>query len=433
MTPLADAFLAFGLFVILIMSAFFSGIETGVISLDRVTLRQKEEKGDRKAIILGRLLQQPERLLATMLVGSNLTEVAATVLFLIWAIELWGAEQAEILTPLVMTPLLLILGELLPKAVFRHKADTLAPVFARLLDAAVLSLAPVVGNVLRVTNRFTRVFGGSDKRSPLISREDVRFMFIEGEKKGVIQEEEREMIHGVIDFGTTTVREIIVPRIDVVAVSDEATWEEVCDTFEIRRHSRLPVYHEKIDEIVGLIYVFDLMRAGKPLAEHSIKEFIRPLLFIPESKKVHDLLHEFRRKQMFMAIVVDEYGGTAGLVTLEDLIEEIFGEIHDEYDVAELPVKNLGEGLFVLDARMHRDEAEQLLGVRMPEGEYETVAGFILDLLGRIPRKGESFQFDNFQVTILEANDRGVARVKFKLGPRGGPRPDGARPATPKN
>ncbi len=423
MMPLAGILLAVALLLMLVMSAFFSGIETGVISLDRVTLRQKEEKGDQKAIILGRLLQRPERLLATMLVGSNLTEVAATVLFLIWAIKLWGGGRAEILTPLIMTPVLLILGELLPKAIFRHKADALAPVFARLLDAAVLSFAPVVGNVLRVTNRFTRVFGRSDKRSPLISREDVRFMFIEGEKKGVIEEEEREMIHGVIDFGMTTVREIIVPRIDMVAVSDESTWEDVCETFEVHRHSRMPVYHEKIDEIVGLIYVFDLMRAGKPLEGRSIKDFIRPIVFIPESKKVHDLLHEFRQKQMFMAIVVDEYGGTAGLVTLEDLIEEIFGEIHDEYDVAELPVKNLGEGLFVLDARMHKDEAQELLGIRLPEGEYETVAGFVFERLGRIPRKGETFQYENFQVTVLEANERGVSRVKFKLGPTRSARP----------
>jgi CBS domain containing-hemolysin-like protein len=427
MTLLAETLLIFGLFVMLVMSAFFSGIETGVISLDRITLRQKEEKGDRKAIILGRLLQKPERLLVTMLVGSNLAEVAATVLFLICGIGLWGAERAELLTPLIMTPLLFILGELLPKAVFRHKADTLAPAFARLLDAVVLFLSPVVSNVLRATNRLTRVFGGSDKRAPLISREDVRFMFIEGERKGVIEEKEREMIHGVIEFGITTVREIIVPRIDMVAVSDESTWDEVCDTFEIHRHSRLPIYHEKIDEIVGLIYVFDLMRAGRPLEGRSIKDFIRPIMFIPESKKVHDLLHEFRQKQMFMAIVVDEYGGTAGLVTLEDLIEEIFGEIHDEYDVAELPVKNLGQGLFVLDARMHRDEAEELLGVRFPEGEYETVAGFILEQLGRIPRKGESFQYDDFHVTTLEADERGVARVKFRLNPPAARRPGGER------
>jgi putative hemolysin len=268
-----------------------------------------------------------------------------------------------------------------------------------------------------VTNSLSLLLGGAEKRSPFLSREDIRLMFIEGEEGGAIEEEEREMIKGVIDFGTTTVREMMVPRIDMVAVSDDARWEEICEVFEKHGHSRLPVYHEKIDEVMGMLYVFDLMRAGKPPVEKSIKDLIRPVAFVPESKKVQDLLHEFRQKQMFMAVVVDEYGGTAGLVTLEDVIEEIFGEIHDEYDVEELPVTNLGEGFFVLDARMHRDEAEELLGASLPEGEYETIGGFVFEELGRIPRKGESFRYNDFQVTILEATSRTVTRVKFQLSP----------------
>jgi putative hemolysin len=280
-----------------------------------------------------------------------------------------------------------------------------------------------------MTNSLNLLLGGADKTSPFITREDVRLLFVEGEEEGVIEEEERELIHGVIDFGMTTVREIIVPRIDMIAVRDDTTWDEVCEVFEAHGHSRLPVYHEQVDDIVGLIYVFDLMRAGKPPKEDSIKQFIRPVTFIPESKRIQDLLHEFRENQTFMAIVVDEYGGTAGLVTLEDLIEEIFGEIHDEYDVRDLPVTDVGEGLFVLDARMHKDEAEELLGMQIPEGEYETVGGFIFEQLGRIPRKGESFRYNDFQVTILEASERAVTRVKFELNPTAASRAGGQKRA----
>lgn len=415
MSGIAGILLPLALALTLLLSAFFSGAETGLISLNRIALRRREEAGERRAVILGKLLRKPERLLATILVGNNLVNVTATLVFLIWATGLWGSARAEWLTPLVLTPLLLVLGEILPKTTFRHRADTLAPVFAPFLRAAVWALSPGVAGLTRITNRLTGFLGGDEKRSPFMSREDVRLLFLEGEKEGVIEEDERELIHGVIDFGTTTVREVIVPRIDMVAVRDDATWKEVCETFEAHRHSRLPVYHEKIDEIVGMVYIFDLMRAGGPPDGNSIREFIREIPFIPESKRIQDLLQELRQKQMFMAIVVDEYGGTAGLVTLEDLIEEIFGEIHDEYDVHELPVTDLGEGLFVLDARMHKDEAEELLGVKLPEGEYETVGGFIFERLERVPRKGESFQYENCQVTILEATERAVTRVRIRL------------------
>ncbi len=415
MMGLTDMLLLAGLLLAILMSAFFSGIETGLISLNRIALRRREEKGERRALMLGKLLQKPEHLLVTILVGYNLVNVTATVIFLMWSTRLWGPARAEWLTPLVLTPILLVIGDILPKTTFRHRADALSPAFAPLLRAIVFLFAPGVNALTRISNRLTGLLGGDEKHSPFMSREDVRLLFLEGERNGVIEEDERELIHGVIDFGTTTVREVIVPRIDMIAVRDDATWEEVCETYEAHGHSRLPVYHEKIDEIVGMVYIFDFMRAASPPDGNSIEEFIREIPFIPESKRTHDLLQEFRQKQIFMAIVVDEYGGTAGLVTLEDLIEEIFGEIHDEYDVKELPVKDLGEGVFVLDARMHRDEAEELLGVELPQGEYETVGGFIFEQLARVPRKGESFQYENCQVTVLEATERAVTRVRIKV------------------
>jgi CBS domain containing-hemolysin-like protein len=338
------------------------------------------------------------------------------VLFLVWSARLWGPARAGWLTPLALTPLLLVFGEILPKTTFRHRADTLSPAFAPLLQAVVWLLSPGVAALTRITDRLTGFLGEGERRSPFMSREDVRLLFLEGEKSGVIEEDERDLIHGVIDFGTTTAREVIVPRIDMIALRDDSTWEQACETFEEHGLSRLPVYHEEIDEIVGIVYIFDLMREGKPPEGNTIQQFIREVPFIPESKRIQDLLQELRQKQMFMAIVVDEYGGTAGLVTLEDVIEEIFGEIRDEYDEKELPVSDLGEGLFVLDARMRSDEAEELLGVKLPEGEYETLGGFIFEQLGRIPRKGESFRYENCQVTILEASERAVTRVRFKVG-----------------
>jgi CBS domain containing-hemolysin-like protein len=413
MSGLTDHLLLFGLVLALLFSAFFSGIETGLISLNRIALRHREENGERRAVILGRLLRNPERLLATILVGNNLVNVTATLLFLMWATTIWGSARAELITPLLLTPLLLIFGEIVPKTLFRHKADTLAPFFARLLRAVHRLLSPAVTILTSVTNRMTGFAGGDEKQSPFMTREDIRLLFVEGEKGGAIERDERELIHGVIDFGGATAREVMVPRIDIVAIKEDATWEEACETFEEHGYSRLPVYDDDIDNIVGMIYIFDLMRKGKPPSESSIREFIRPIQLVPESKKIEALLQEFRDEHAFIAIVVDEYGGTAGLVTLEDLIEEIFGEIRDEYEKEEAPKVRRRKGAIVLSARMHTDEAEELLDIKFPEGEYETVGGFVLEQLERIPRKGESFQYGAYHVTIIEASERAVTRVRF--------------------
>lgn len=424
MSAHADILVPLALLLALMFSAFFSGVETGLISLNRIALRRKEEKGDRRAIILGKLLKNPERLLATILVGNNLVNVTATLLFLMLASRIWGPERAKLLTPLLLTPLLLILGEIVPKTLFRHKADTLTPFFARLLQGVHRLLSPSVTILTNVTGGMTGFLGGDEKRSPFMTREDIRLLFVEGEKGGAIEKDERELIHGVIDFAAATVHEVMVPRIDIVAVRNDATWEEACETFEKYGYSRLPVYEDEIDKIVGMMYIFDLMRKGIPSDESSIKEFIREIPFVPESKKIEDLLQEFRDDHAFIAVVVDEYGGTAGLVTLEDLIEEIFGEIRDEYEVEERPKVRRRKGAIVLSARMHTDEAEELLGIKFPEGEYETVGGFVLEQLERIPRRGESFQYDKYQVTILEATERAVTRVRFAQGWGPGMSPD---------
>lgn len=424
MSAHADILVPLALLLALMFSAFFSGVETGLISLNRIALRRKEEKGDRRAVILGKLLKNPERLLATILVGNNLVNVTATLLFLLLASRIWGPERAKLLTPLLLTPLLLILGEIVPKTLFRHKADTLTPFFARLLQGVHRLLSPSVTILTNVTGGMTGFLGGDEKRSPFMTREDIRLLFVEGEKGGAIEKDERELIHGVIDFAAATVHEVMVPRIDIVAVRNDATWEEACETFEKYGYSRLPVYEDEIDKIVGMMYIFDLMRKGIPSDESSIKEFIREIPFVPESKKIEDLLQEFRDDHAFIAVVVDEYGGTAGLVTLEDLIEEIFGEIRDEYEVEERPKVRRRKGAIVLSARMHTDEAEELLGIKFPEGEYETVGGFVLEQLERIPRRGESFQYDKYQVTILEATERAVTRVRFAQGWGPGMSPD---------
>ncbi|MEA2685354.1 MAG: magnesium and cobalt exporter, family, partial [Actinomycetota bacterium] len=270
----------------------------------------------------------------------------------------------------------------------------------RLLSWALIGLA----NVLIPGKGLTA--GPFVSESELLATVDVA---TEGE---VIEREERRLIHSIIEFGDTVVREVMVPRPDMVAVEARATVEDALEVALAAGYSRIPVYEQGIDDIVGILYTKDLIRAshdGK--GDEPVRELVRPANFVPETKRVAELLPEMQKHKQHMAIVVDEHGGVAGLVTLEDLIEELVGEIVDEYDVEEVPVEDLGDGGYRVNARMQIDELEELLQVSLPEGDYDTVGGLLLDLLGHVPAEGESVNFDGHRMTAEKVQGRRIGRV----------------------
>jgi len=235
-----------------------------------------------------------------------------------------------------------------------------------------------------------------------------------GEEQGVIERDERRLLQSIVDFGDTLVREVMTPRPDIVAIEDDATIEDLRALFREQEYSRLPVYKENLDNILGVVFVKDLIQNPATAGSDPITPLIRPATFVPETKRVPEMLKEFQRRQAQIAIVVDEYGGTAGLVTIEDLLEEIVGEIRDEYDVETEPVIDEGNGSYVFSAKVSFDEVRERLGVEVEPQGFETVGGYVLTRLGRVPAVGETFEVDGLQVEVLEADRRRIHKVRFR-------------------
>ena len=353
-------------------------------------------------------------MLTALLVGNNIVNVAATVFATAILVQVWGPQRGPLYALIGMTLLLLVVGEITPKTFAAKYADRLAMWVSRPVAWLTVLLSPVIRVLSLLSNLLLWPLGGRvDLASPLVTEEEIRLLVKVGEEEGVIQEDEREMIHSIFEFGDTVAREVMVPRIDMVCVADTDTVADALRVVRAEGHSRLPVYHESIDQIVGVVHVKDLapfVQDGR--GQTPVKEASRPGYFIPESKPLDSLFREMRRRKAHLAIVVDEYGGTAGLVTIEDLLEEIVGPILDEYDVEEKLFEIVNESVALVDGRVSLEEVNEHLGLDLPVGEVDTVGGFVYSLLGHVPAQGESVTYDGVELFVEGLEGHRVARVR---------------------
>ena len=382
------------------------------------------------ARLLLRLGENSTRLLATVQVGTTLASLlAAASLALIWtpAVSRWlsggplalhpdaSTGWALLLMTLLLASTLLLLGNFLPKALADHHPGPVARAVAWPIQLLAWLLYPLARALLGLGALLVRALGGKEARRLPYAREDeIRTLVDAGEESGAIEEEEKEMISGILELGETLVREIMVPRTDIVALESETPLLQAVEPILQSGHSRLPVYEESIDNIVGVLYAKDLLRYLRD-GEHDrpIRGLLRPAYFVPEIKIVDDLLRELQLQRTHLAIIVDEYGGTAGLVTIEDLLEEIVGEIQDEYDTEEPLFQDLGGGLYLCDARLSVHDAEEELGLQLPEGGYDTLGGFIYERLGAIPQEGDQVTVGEATFTVIEVE--GVRPIKVRI------------------
>jgi CBS domain containing-hemolysin-like protein len=402
------------IFVVLVClagQAFFSGSEMAMVSADRMALRTKADGGDSGAELSLQLLAREDRLLGTCLIGTNLTLVTGTTLIAVllgwWHIEL-GLGAA-----LIYTPVALIFGEALSKTVFQFHANRLAPVVARPLRVAQLLFLPALV-VVGVWSRALDALLGRGKREP-VRREEIVDLLGEDGGGGEIDDDERRMIRNVFVLSETPVDEVMTPLVDVTALRHDATVADATAAAGATGHSRLPVYEERIDNIVGVVHVRALLFEDDPDA--PILPLMEPVVFVPESKRVDDLLTEMRQRRDPLAVVVDEYGGSVGLVTIEDLLEEVIGEIRDERDADEPDIQRLSEREWRVPARTEIDELTDALEYEFPEGDYETIAGMVLAAAGRIPVVGETVTVGPVAIIIEDANDRAILCVRVLLPP----------------
>ncbi|MEN3002051.1 MAG: hemolysin family protein [Armatimonadota bacterium] len=404
--------------LLLLGNAFFALAETALISIRHSWVRLLAEQKHRLAPLLTALKEEPTRFLSTVQVGVTLlgflasavaaTNLAEPLYHEIKVLEPYIGTRALYGLSVVVVTLLtgfanIILGEIVPKSIAVTYPERVALSIAAPMVFLDRLLAPPVWLVNAATRLVLKPFGIQPQRlAPVVSEEELRVLVEAGEEQGVIEEQEKEMIQSIFEFTDTIAREVMTPRVDMKCIPVDATPQEAIALIRKSGHSRIPVYEGSVDNILGILHAKDLLRLceGAPL-KFSLREVMRPAYFVPESKRVVELLQELRRRRVHMAIVQDEYGGTAGLVTLEDLVEEIVGEIQDEYDVEpEEPVQVLPDGSLLIDARMHLDDASELLKTKLESEEFDTIGGFVFGLLGHQPSEGEVVTANGWQLRV---------------------------------
>jgi len=407
-------------FVLLVaLAAFFSSCETALFSITRAQIDELSERKDASAVRLSRLLRDTRRLLVVLLTGNTVVNIVAATLAAMITARLmqhagqiaWLAFAAQVV---VVTMMIVVLGDIMPKLAAIRNPLGWALRVSRILTVVNWLLTPVVRVLLPFTDFVARTLG-VERRRLWISEEEIKTLVDVGEEHGALEKDEKELIHSIFEFGDTTVREIMVPRTDMVCLSVSTPAGKLLQTIQDCQHTRIPIFDGTIDNIVGILHTKDLL-LHYPLDEgFNLRSILRKPIFVPESKLISELLKQFQDERLHMTITVDEYGGTAGLVTLEDVIEEIVGEIRDEHDVEGPLWTRLDERTVIADARLDVETINQLLGdnVIPTEGDFETLGGFLLAELGDLPEGPTEVEFHNYRFRIEEVAAHRLGRVRI--------------------
>jgi putative hemolysin len=398
--------------LLMLLSAFFSSSEIAMFSLERHRIDSLAEGEAASATTLKKLRENPHRLLVTILVGNNVVNIAmtsiATALFAIYV----GRGSAVLLTTVVISVLVLLFGESAPKSYAVEHTESWALRIARPLQASQYLMYPAVvffDYLTRAVNRFTG--GRSDIETSYVTKDEIEGILRTGEEEGVIEEDEREMIQSVFRFTNTIAKEVMVPRLDMVSVSAEASLEEVLETCVENDVTRVPVHRNNLDNIVGIVDIRDIVPALD--TDATPEDIVEPTLHVPETKEIDDLLRELQDERIHLAIVIDEFGSTKGLVTVEDIVEEIVGEIFETEE--EEPMERVDEDTIIVKGEVNLDEVNEELGIELPEeGEFETVAGFIYNRMGRLVEEGETVVYEDVTLTVEETENTRILRVRVE-------------------
>lgn len=408
------------LFITLVFSAFFSGSEVALFSIDKKKMAELRENNLLvRYIVL--LLEAPRRLLVTILLGNTIFNVAASILSVSIAIDIakvYGISVDIILIVqiVILTVLVLIVGEVTPKVLASKHPILFAKIVSFPLYWISVILYPIAKILTDIIKTATSKINFDKSKTAILSSElsDLAELSVE---KGTLEEGEEEIIHGLVSFKTVTAREIMTPRVDIVAIPVTASYDEVIDIIKKSGHSRLPLYEDSLDNIAGVIYAKDLLpyiRNNQIKQTQFLKKMARKAMFIPESKLINQLLQEFRESNLHMGIVVDEYGGTSGLISLEDILEEIVGEIRDEYDIEENEIIKINDNSYFILGKVSIDELNNLFNYdfNSEDDDYDTVGGFIFNHSGSIPDKGYSFETNRFRFTVEEVENNRINKVR---------------------
>jgi putative hemolysin len=400
--------------VCVIFSAFFSSSEVALISMTRAKVRTLDNENRVGSHALVALKESPEHLLTTILIGNNIVNIAAASIATAIAIKMFGDVGVGIATGFVVI-ILLVFGEIGPKIYASRASDS----FALTVAPVILFLSKLFTPVIWIVERVSPRFGiGKDTAEPAVTEDEIKEWIDVGKEDGTIEQDEQDMLYSVLEFGDTTAREIMTPRVNVILMEDTISFEEAIRIFNETGFSRIPVYHDQIDNITGILNVKDVFSAMVSHRKDStVREIMYDPMFVPETKKIDDLLKELRVHRVQMAIVIDEYSSFVGIITVEDILEELVGDILDEFDKEEPGVQELVPGVHVVDAQMWIEEINDALNLALPIDEsYETLGGLVIDRLGHLPQHpGEKVEIDNGRITLVVMQMHGRRIVKVKI------------------
>ncbi|MBV9121234.1 MAG: HlyC/CorC family transporter, partial [Chloroflexi bacterium] len=406
--------------ICLILAVFASAAETALTSLGKIRIRHLAEEGNRAAQQLQTMLSNPGDFLSTILVINNVAVIVASTLTANLTLALWKFGSAEAITTAALSIFILIFCEITPKTIAIRNAERWALRLAGPVRALTWILGWLVRILASIPPLLVRAVGvpGAPK-SPFVTEEEIRMLVGTAEEEGVIEEDEEQMIHSIFEFGDTTAREIMVPRVDIKAVQSSAPIKEVIDLMLRVGHSRIPVYDESVDNVIGIVFDRDLFKYVRENEDNvPLMETLRPAYFVPESKKADELLRELQKQRVQMAIVVDEYGGTAGLVTVEDILEEIVGEIQDEFDAEEDAIEPVSENEVVFNALVNLDDVNRVLDIELQSDDVDTLGGYVYSQLGKMPNSGDSFEVDNVSFSVVSTVGRRIKKVRVIKQPQ---------------
>lgn len=396
--------------VCILVEAFFSGCEIGMISINRFKMEQRVKEGSTSARMILDLISNPDRLFATTSMGTNVAVVSSSAVFTSYMITHFG-EWGDIFSLLIISPVILFGGEIIPKVIFQNRADSIMQFFIHPLNLFCRVLSPIITLFSAVYNLFLRLIlrGAHKVNLTPISREQIRYISHPDFLSSELDMEEKKMIHRIFNFGEIRVEQVMVPLIQTYAISDAATVQEANQIANETGFSRLPVFHERMFNLIGILNTFDLLTV--PPDDSPITHMIRPAYYVPPNKKLDDLLKELQQRGLHIAIVVDEYGGCIGMITLEDMLEEIVGEIEDEHDEPHKKYEVYDGGGYLIDGDKEIGAVNEELALDLPEGEYETMAGLMIEKLEKIPAAGDQVTLNGFRLTVKEASKRKINSI----------------------
>ncbi len=424
MDPTGWAYIIVGFILLVAFSAFFSGMEAALLSVSRIKLESMASKGSKTAKKILDLKQNPERFISPIVLGNNFVNILASVLATYFSTMFAKTHDLPLsssilITTLTLTIIVVIFGEMIPKSVAAYNPEKFSTSSFYIFSFFWVILFPFAWLLSEVSRGFLTLLGiKKDVKTVFRTPEELIMMLHLGKEEGIIEKSEEKMIFSIFEFGDTLVREVMTPRVDMVTIPITTNLNQILNIIVQNNHSRIPVYKGKVDNIVGILYIKDLFKlflSGIDENKIKLKDILRPAYFVPETKRVDELFREMQKKKIQISISFDEYGGVSGLVTMEDLLEEIVGEIQDEYEVEEKSFQKIGDNVYLVSGMMSIDDFNEQFEADLPDEEADTIGGIILEKLGKLPRPGEEVEASNFKFIVNKIRGRRIVQIKVIL------------------